>query len=84
MSTINVGTRIAERIAALEGVDPVELAVPLYDVIETDALEALVNGRDGGQSQNDLSVGFSYMGYAITVQGSGAVSIDAQPGDASA
>lgn len=82
MATIDVGTTIAERIAAREGVDPVELAVPLYEVVETDALEALVNRTDGRQSQNDLSVGFSYLGYAVTVHGSGGVTIDTRPEDA--
>ena len=45
-----VGTDIVERIADCEGIDPVDLDVLLYDVIDPDALEALTNGTGKRQS----------------------------------
>lgn len=74
-----VGIEIVERIADLEGVDPVDLDTPLNDVIDPDALEALTNGTGDRQSPTNLRVRFSYAGYAITVAGGGTVSIDERP-----
>ena len=44
MESTLVGTEIVERIAAREGVDPVDFDVRLYDMIDPDALEAFTNG----------------------------------------
>lgn len=74
-----VGAKIAQRIATREGVDPLDLDVQLYDAIDADALDALTNGTDNRQPQEGLRVRFSYHGYAVTVDGSGQVSIDEQP-----
>lgn len=74
-----VGIEIAERIADREGVDPVDLDVPLYEVIDPDALEALTNATGDRQPQTNLRVEFSYSGYAVTVDGSGKIRIDEQP-----
>lgn len=74
-----VGARIVQRIAAREGVDPFDLDGQLYDVIDADALDALTNGTDNRHPRKTLHVEFSYHGYAVTVDGSGQVSIDEQP-----
>ena len=79
MESTLVGTEIVKRIADREGVDPVDLNVLLYDVIDVDALEALTNGTGDQQSQANLRVEFSYYGYAVTVGENGSVIIDEQP-----
>jgi len=71
----SVGTTVVEEIAAREGVDPVELDVLLHDVIDADALEALANGTDHRQETTPLRVTFSYHGYTVTVDGTGAVTV---------
>ncbi|WP_247000871.1 HalOD1 output domain-containing protein [Halosolutus gelatinilyticus] len=77
-----VGAEIVEQIAEREGVDPIDLDVLLYDVIDPDALEALTNGTGDRQTQAILRVEFTYYGYAVTVDGNGKVSIDEQPTEA--
>jgi hypothetical protein len=72
----SVATAIVERIAAAEGIDPLDLEVPLYDVIDPDALEALTNASDDGDARADLELTFSYSGYIVTVDGRGNVEID--------
>ena len=59
---------IVTAVADAEGVDPLELP-PLWDVIDTEALEALfAPTRDGGRSRRSGRVEFSYYGYEITVE----------------
>lgn len=81
METTLVGTEIVERVADREGVDPVDLNVLLYDVIDADALETLSNTSDR-QPQANLCIEFTYHGYAVTVVGSGKIIIDKQPMEA--
>ncbi|QLG60741.1 HalOD1 output domain-containing protein [Halorarum salinum] len=79
MESVRVSTEIVERIATREGVDPVDLDVPLYEAIDTDALEALTNGPGDRHPRAHLRVRFAFYGYAVTVDGSGSVFIDEQP-----
>ena len=62
-------------IAEHEGVDPVELDTPLYEVVDPDALDALFSGhRDGtGSPRGHLS--FSYNGYEVHVTSDGDVRV---------
>lgn len=62
--------RIVEAIADREGVRPEELDPPLYEVIDSDALNSLF-GNDG----DDARVVFTYAGYEVTVSGDGEVSL---------
>lgn len=71
-----VGATIVERIADREGVDPVELDVPLYDAVDADALDALIGGGGHRAPQTSLLIEFSYLGYDVAVDGDGAVSIE--------
>lgn len=64
---------VVERVAALEGVDPTEL-VPLYEVINPEAVDKLVGTADG--SGSPLAIDFRYHGHEITVTGEGVVHID--------
>lgn len=61
---------IVSRVADEEGVDPFELD-PLHSTVDTDALEALVDG-DGTR---DLRVDFQYHGYEVSVRGDGGVDV---------
>ena len=70
---------VVEQVAASEGVDHTEL-VPLYRVIDTDALDKLVGtpsyADDGPQ------ITFTYHGYFVTVTGDGGVHLTrAEDGD---
>lgn len=64
-------TRIAKRIAELEGLEQPEMVQTLYDVVDPEALDELVSTTSAKQ----LSVEFTYYGYDVTVWGDGQVSI---------
>lgn len=72
---------IIERVADREGVDPVDLAVPLYEVIDLHSLDALTDVAGDRQHGAYRRVEFLYYGYTITVDGNGGVTIDEQPLD---
>ncbi|WP_306058214.1 HalOD1 output domain-containing protein [Natronococcus wangiae] len=69
---------IAERIAEREGATPVDLHPPLYESIDTDALESLLDSSDA-----TISVSFTYRGYTVRVDGSGSVRISEPRADGS-
>lgn len=60
----DVAERILTSVAAREGCDALDLP-PLYDVVDTDALEGLF--RSGGGDADAVTVTFDYHGYRITV-----------------
>lgn len=59
--------RVIEAVAEEEGVDPREMSV-LYDAIDTDALEQLVDSADASGE-----VSFAYNGYELAVDGRGRI-----------
>jgi len=61
---------IVEAVASEAGVDPLALSPPLYDVVDTDALHRLI------ATGTNVSVGFDYAGYAVAVDGDGAVTVE--------
>ncbi|WP_435063544.1 HalOD1 output domain-containing protein [Halobaculum sp. EA56] len=65
--------RVVERVAAAEGSDPARLEGRLYDAVDADGLDALV---DRGSS--DLAVEFAFSGYTVVVEddGPGSVSVE--------
>jgi len=60
---------VVEAVAAAEGWEPAEVPEPLYESIDPDALEALVASVDDGR------ISFDYMGYEVTVDADGAVTL---------
>ncbi|SEQ40490.1 HalOD1 output domain-containing protein [Natrinema salaciae] len=66
---------IVESVAAHEGVDPVDLEVPLYDVIDPDALDTLLQGASKDEPTEPLEIEFTYVGYDVTVTRDGAVHV---------
>ena len=61
---------VVERVAGCEGVDHTEL-VPLFDAIDPDALDRLVERSQGKTSVPRIT--FIYHGYEVTVTGDGVV-----------
>lgn len=56
---------VVEAVADAEGVDPIELDVPLFAAVDPDALDALFREHDRSLAM----VQFVYHGYRITVYG---------------
>ena len=59
---------VAEAIAEAEGCDPDDL-LPLFDSIDTDALNGLLRSAPGVEAT------FSHAGYAVTANGRGRVDV---------
>lgn len=70
----SVGRAVVEQVATAEGVDPVEIPVPLYDVVDPDALDALVTDSES-ESTVLSEITFPYYGYDVAVAADGSVSI---------
>lgn len=66
---------IVEKVAARESVDPVDLSVPLFEVIDPDAMNTLVRTVDQQPSDYPFQIKFTYYGYEITVSGDGSVNV---------
>lgn len=62
-------TEIVETIARLEDVDPVDLSPQLYQVVDPDALEAILEA-------DSLQITFTFDGYRVTVQSDGRIQAD--------
>lgn len=60
---------VVRAVASREGVAPEELPEPLYDSIESDALDDLLETGPG-------RVRFEYLGYEVTVRGTGDVELE--------
>ena len=69
-----VAVAIVDAVADRKGVDPTELP-PLYDVIDTDGLEGVVDDERAGS----LQVQFTYAGYRITIESAGEPEITLEP-----
>ncbi|WP_440769983.1 HalOD1 output domain-containing protein [Natronorubrum sp. DTA28] len=67
---------IVERIAALEETDPVTLP-PLYDAIDPEALNSLVDASTARNSRSPATVRFTYCGYDVAVRRDGEITIAA-------
>jgi hypothetical protein len=59
---------VVETVADAEGVDPVDLEPPLYEVIDAEALDRLFRGGAG-------EVTFEYAGYEVTVDSEARVAL---------
>lgn len=66
-----VSSTIVRQVAAHEGVDPTDLEPPLYDVVDPDALDALLDSSRTNAESFSLCVEFDYHGYEISVQQDG-------------
>jgi hypothetical protein len=64
-----VSERVIFEIAGRKGVDPVEIDEPLYEVIDPDALDSLVESASRTFGRSSVTVSFTYCGYDVTVTG---------------
>lgn len=65
-----ISTRLLDALASAADTDPLALNVPLYDVVDVEALARLV-GSDGLDA-----VTFEYDGHEVVVRGDGSVTVD--------
>lgn len=66
---------IIRTVAARENVDPVDLDQPLFDAIDPEALDALLQHDSEGVIDSPISVEFRYCGYDLKVTSGGDVRI---------
>ena len=69
---------IISTVAAVSGTEPMELP-PLYDVLDPDALEALIELNAARPAESDIHVTFTFNGYTVTVHTYGIIAV--QPAD---
>ena len=62
---------VLRKVADREGIDPQQLTAPLYDVLDSGALDNLFNDGSG-------EVTFEYLGYTVTVDHAGTVTLDGE------
>ncbi|SDR36074.1 HalOD1 output domain-containing protein [Natronobacterium texcoconense] len=67
---------VVEEVAAAEEIEPVALDRPLYETIDPDALDNLLESATRG-----TAVTFTYCGYAIRIDESGTVSLSSTDRD---
>jgi len=64
--TQSASEAVIDAVARRAGVDPLELSTPLYDAVDPDELDALLDGASPS-SRSPVSVTFRYHGYTITI-----------------
>lgn len=65
-----ISVEIVDAIANSTGTDPLALDPPLYDVVDTDALDRLV------EQGSSTRIEFGYAGHTVVVDADGVVSVD--------
>lgn len=70
-----IGRAVLEEVAAREGVPPTELDGVLYDAIDPDALEALVEHAARTDAGTRLVVTFTFQGYDVRVDETGEITV---------
>jgi hypothetical protein len=67
---------VVQAVAAVRGVDPTELTEPLYDVVDPEALDALLASSNG-----EMTVSFRYGGHVVRVTDDLSVFVDGSAAD---
>lgn len=67
-------TAVVSTIAVVSETDPTDLP-PLYSVIDPATLEDLIEQSGPGPPSSDVSVSFTYGGYAVTVHSYGIIAV---------
>ncbi|MFB6141369.1 MAG: HalOD1 output domain-containing protein [Halosimplex sp.] len=70
----DISVDVIETIAAVTGTDPLAMTPPLYEVIDTDALDRLY------ERGADAAVEFEYAGHTVAVDADGTVTVDGRGG----
>ncbi|WP_435178319.1 HalOD1 output domain-containing protein [Halorussus sp. AFM4] len=76
-----VSTAIVTAVAEAEGLSPTDLAPPLHDAVDPEALDRLFGG-DRHRAEGETRVSFTYYGYDVRVGGPDDVVV--RPADESA
>jgi len=71
----SIGTTVVTAVAALDGAVPNECE-PVYDVIDPDALHAVLAPTAERSARAPVQVQFSYRGHTIAVDSTGKIVID--------
>jgi len=64
---------VLEAVADQADVDVLDLAIPLYDAVDPDALETFYETAQDSFQTDTTSVSFTYYGYDVQVTGTGEV-----------
>jgi len=73
-NTSRISVDVINTIAAVTERDPLTMDPPLYDVIDTDALDRLFEQSDSA------AVEFEYDGHEVTIDSDGTVRVDGERG----
>lgn len=65
-------------IADREGIDPLDLETPLYEVIDADILESLTDDAEHRQDGSFPPIDFVYYGYTVKIDSEGNIDISEQ------
>lgn len=71
MSDRPPSTAVVEAVADEEGVEPALLSPPLYEVIDPEALNSLVDGAG-----EEFRLQFGYAGHLVRIDADGTVRVD--------
>ncbi|MFB6207533.1 MAG: HalOD1 output domain-containing protein [Haloglomus sp.] len=66
MKSVRPSRQVVETVASHEGIAPNEFSTPLYEVIDPEALDALVEGCES-RGTGPLEVAFEYQEYEVRV-----------------
>lgn len=75
VQSLSPSESVIEKVASNEGVDPMELEVPLFDAVDPDALDALVRTAPDRHSGPPIQISFTYYGYDVIVTSDGLVHV---------
>ncbi|WP_458206956.1 HalOD1 output domain-containing protein [Haladaptatus sp. NG-SE-30] len=73
-----LSTAVVIALAEMAGDDPAEMGVPLYDVIDPDALDSLFSDKHDGTPRMGGKVVFTILDYEVTVHSYGEINIREQ------
>jgi len=65
---------VIEAVARRVGIDPLDLETPLYDAVDPDELDALLDGA-ARPDRSPVEITFRYCGYTVTVDGDRTVTL---------
>jgi hypothetical protein len=68
--------RIVQAVADSEGVEPVDLDPPLFDVLDGDLLNALVQSNIESTDEPNLEVSFEYLGYDVHLAAGHSITVE--------
>lgn len=70
--------QVLRAVAAKMGCEPIDLPTPLFEVVDPDALDAVL---ERPETQHEVYVGFTLEDCAVQVHGDGTVYVDGQQYD---